>query len=135
MYLDVINLPQLTWLRTGFGPESVDQSSTDSVRNGGVDRAALLQWELPHGQNRQQCADKSEAGGSKDPAEDRREIRAALGEVAADILQVAARMHLSKQNGAEDRDRYRAGERSHEHHHAGRGAELSGGGRVLHAVG
>ena len=23
MYLDVINLPQLTWLRTGFGPEAV----------------------------------------------------------------------------------------------------------------
>src|SRR5215475_7242691 len=107
MYLDVINLPHLTWLRTGFGPESVDESVACSARNGGLDRAALLQRELPHGQNRQQRADKPEAGGSKDPTEDRREIRAALGEVAADIMQVTARMHLSKQNGAEDRDRDR----------------------------
>src|SRR5215831_18990674 len=31
MYLDVINLPQRTWLRTGFGPESVDESGVCCV--------------------------------------------------------------------------------------------------------
>src|SRR5262249_48454753 len=132
MYLDVINLPQRTWLRTGFGPESAGESGVYSAQNGDLDRTVLLQRELPHDQNRQQCAEKSEAGSTKDPAEVRREIRAAPGEVAADALQVAARMHLSKQNGAEDRDRDRAGERSHEHHHAGRGAELPAGRGVLH---
>ena len=102
MYLDVINLPQRTWLRTYFGPESLGESGVYLARIGASDRAVLLQWELPHGQNRQECADKSESGGSEDPTEDRREIRTALGEVAADTLQVAARMHLSEQNGTEE---------------------------------
>jgi hypothetical protein len=78
-----------------------------------------------HRQNRAERAQESDARSTKDPAEDHRKTRAALGKITpSNALQVAARMHLSKQDCPEDRNRNGARERTRKHHHASRGAEL-----------